>query len=162
MWKIISKRKITISIYFTSNSRVLKINKNIYHNEVIWWLTCQFQADFPLLNPLIISENQRFRISDVFNGYRREKLAWNGFLKKLLLWEIISLWLTMIEFYLRETSNQLIYNESCQLLLRTFFFGFHKFWLQIAQSSKSSYYCIYMLYHFDWYGFANFLLPLFI
>ena len=84
MWKIISKRKITTSIYFTSNSRVLKINKNIYHNEVIWWLTCQFQADFPLLNPLIISENQRFRISDVFNGYRREKLAWNGFLKKLL------------------------------------------------------------------------------
>ena len=33
------------------------------------------------------------------------------------------------------TFNQLFYNESCQLLLRTLFFGFYKFWLQVALCS---------------------------
>ena len=65
-----------------TNSLVIKNNQNIYHYEIVWWLTCQFQVNFSLLNPLQISENQKFRFSDIFKGYRHGKLAWHGFWKK--------------------------------------------------------------------------------
>ena len=40
-----------------TNSWVMKINQNIYHYEILRWLTCQFQVNIPLLDPLKKSEN---------------------------------------------------------------------------------------------------------
>ena len=77
-------------------------------------------------------KNQWFRFFYVFRGYRRRKLAWNGFWKKFCCRKF-SFWLTMTEFHLGETSNQLIYNKNCKLLLWILFLGFYKLWPQIAQ-----------------------------
>ena len=88
MWKKIKEEKLQhkCGILHQTNSWVIKINQNIYHYEILRWLTCQFQANAPLLNPLKISENQRYSLSDILKGYRRGKLAGNGFFKKFLLW----------------------------------------------------------------------------
>ena len=67
--------------YFTSNSRVIKIN--IYYYESLRWLICRFQVNVSLLYPLKRSENQRIRFSHVFKGFRLGKLALNEFLKKM-------------------------------------------------------------------------------
>ena len=153
IWKnILKKEKLqhNCGILPQTNSWIIKINQSIYHYEILWWLTClQFQVDAPLLNPLKISENQRFRFSDVFKGYRHGEKGLKWVFKNF--WEFLFLlffifyicffyfilfiyffWLTMIECHLGETSNEQIYNESFQLLLWILFFGFYKFWLQIA------------------------------
>ena len=52
------------------------------------------------------------------------------FEKNLLLWDFFSL--TMTESLLGKTSNQQIFNESCQLLLQILFIRFYKLWLQTA------------------------------
>ena len=68
-----------------------------------------------------------------------------GFEKTFLLWKFL-FWLTTIEFHLGETSNQLICNESCQLLLQIFFFGFYKFDFKLHNARQvtivSSAWCI--------------------
>ena len=52
------------------------------------------------------------------------------FEKNLLLWDFFSL--TMTECLLGKTSNQQIFNESCQLLLQILFIRFYMLWLQTA------------------------------
>ena len=55
-WKIIKKEKLQhkYGILAQTNSWVTKIKQNIYHYEILRWLTCQFQASVLLLNPLKI------------------------------------------------------------------------------------------------------------
>ena len=68
-----------------------------------------------------------------------------------LLWETF-FWLTIAEFHLRETSNELIYMKVASYFYESFSLIFFKFWLQIAQCSTGDYYIIDMLYHCVWYG----------
>ena len=93
IWKnILKKEKLqhNCGILPQTNSWIIKINQSIYHYEILWWLTClQFQVDAPLLNPLKISENQRFRFSDVFKGYRHGEKGLKWVFKNF--WEFLFL-----------------------------------------------------------------------
>ena len=66
---------INVKLYLKQIVESRKLTKTIITMKFCDSYHCQFQAIIPILNPLKISENQRFRCSDVFKGYKREKVA---------------------------------------------------------------------------------------
>ena len=112
-----SNVELFVTVHSQCHKELPKISPNIYHYEILSWLTCQLQTNVPLLNPLKISENQRFRFFNVFKGFIDVKNWLEMVSGKHLCFGKFSFRLTIAEFHLGETSNQLIYNENYQLLL---------------------------------------------